>query len=503
MRSFSDIYILNLHGNARSRHRPPGGGIDQNVFDIQQGVAIALFVKDPDHDGPPRVFHADLWGPRPTKYEWLQGHDYTTTEWEEIEPRSRFYLFKPQNLELADEYERGWRLTDAMPLSVTGFQTHRDEFAVAFDRETLVERLDDLRDAGQTDQDLREKYDLTDNRDWELASARATIQGDPQWEDAIVQCLYRPFDKRWCYFSYVAMDYPRRELLRHVVGRGNPCLGVGPAGNAVDDPEWSLVFSALEPADANVFRRGGMTVFPVHVYDGAAVGEQIGMESQGRGDDEPRANMADEFVAEFAGATGLTFQDSGAGDLVGTFGPENVFHYIYAILHSQDYRVRYADFLDVDFPRIPIPTDRELFISVAEKGGRLFEFHQLQADSLASAIATYPIAGSDRVDAIARFTPEDDPAVLGAEPDPGVSPALGRVYINDTQYFARVPEDVWEFRIGGYQVCEKWLKDRRRRTITSEVPTFLRIVAALRQTIDVMEEIDDELDEWPWEVTSD
>ncbi|MCP9486548.1 MAG: N-6 DNA methylase [Gaiellaceae bacterium MAG52_C11] len=508
MESFSDIYILDLHGNARSRHLPPGGGADSNVFDIQQGVAIALFVKDPERaEGPAQVWHADLWGTRATKYDWLDANDVTTTDWTEVEPRSRFYLFKPQNLELADEYERGWRLTEAMPTNVVGFQTHRDHFAVAIDRETMVARLDDLRDTGKTDAELRETHNLTDNRDWELEAARETIQGDADWEDHLIECLYRPFDTRWCYFSPVAMDYPRREMQRHVAGRNNMCLGVGPGGNAVDDPEWSLVFSSREPADANVFRRGGITVCPLYLYPGEA-GEQVSLiEAADPGG--PTPNLAEGFTAAFADQLGLEFLTSEAGDLETTFGPEDVFHYIYALLHSQSYRIRYADFLDIDYPRIPIPPDVDLFRDLLGFGSRLFALHQLEALSLADAIATYPIPGSDIVEIAPRFVPDEEVEVeAGAEAALDV-PVLGRIYISENagtrraQYFDGVPEEVWAFRVGGYQVAEKWLKDRRRRAITPEIPRFMRVLTAIAQTIEVMGEIEEELEVWPWEIPAD
>ena len=502
MESFSEIYILDLHGNARSRHQPPGGGMDQNVFDIQQGVAIALFVKDPEHQGPARVFHADLWGSRSQKYNWLSQRDYTTTDWEQIAPRTRFYLFKPQNLELAEEYERGWRLTDAMPVNVNGFQTHRDHFAVAFDRADIVNRIDDLRDQAKTEAELRATYNLSDNRDWTLEAARQAVQDNVDWEDDIIQCLYRPFDRRWCYFSPVAMDYPRRELQRHVAGRTNICLGVGPAGNAVDDPEWSLVFSSREPADSNVFRRGGVTLFPLYLF-GTGEGEQGSLLDTPRDPNEVVPNFADGFIQELAQRIALRFVTRGAGNLDETFGTEDVFHYIYGLLHSQNYRLRYADFLDVDFPRILVPTDRDLFRGIATVGRHLFELHQLEAPLLAQEIANYPVPGPDTVEITPRWMPEEED-VLEGEPDADAAPRLGRIYINEArqgrpaQYFGQVPEDVWDFRVGGFQVCEKWLKDRRRRALTSELRIFLRVLTAVRQTIDAIEAMDADLDEWPW-----
>ena len=224
MNAFNEIYILDLHGNSRKRERSPDGTKDENVFDIQQGVAVGIFIKTPDSNVSRRVSHFDIWGSRNQKYAWLWNNDMSSTEWQSLAPTSPYYLFTPSDSELEEEYRRGWKITDVMPLNVLGFQTHRDRFAIAFRRQDLMSRLEELRDLRTSDDTLRQRYDLKDTRDWKLTEQRKNIQADAQWEAPITKCLYRPFDWRYCYLSYVTMDCPRHELIDHVLHRQNLCL---------------------------------------------------------------------------------------------------------------------------------------------------------------------------------------------------------------------------------------------------------------------------------------
>lgn len=237
MKTFDDIYVLDLHGNSKKKERCPDGSKDENVFDIQQGVAIALFVKHPNGKKEnATIHHADLWGMREVKdeqerliggkYHWLKENDLSTTQWTKLKPQSPFYLFVPQNTDLLAKYDKGWKITEIMPVNVLGFQTHRDDFAIDFERNRLYKRLEEMRDTSISDQEYAARYDLKDNRDWKLDKARKTIKSDAEWKSKLIPCLYRPFDKRSCYFSTVAMDYPRRELINHVASKDNLVLNL-------------------------------------------------------------------------------------------------------------------------------------------------------------------------------------------------------------------------------------------------------------------------------------
>ena len=277
MQSFSDIYVYDLHGSGKKKECAAGRSKDDNVFDIRQGVAIILAVRPQNWTGIGRVRHAELLGLRSFKYEQLLANDVTTTKWSDVAPKSPNYFFVPLDDSLSNEYETYPRITDVMPINVLGFQTHRDHFAIAFDEKAIRDRISDLRSEKEPTEAVRERYKITDNRDWSLADARVAVKKDQDWERNIIPCLYRPFDFRCCYFSTVAMDYPRRELLEHVAFRSNLCLGLGRQGLAVNDPLWSLVCASSMPVDANVFRRGGVNIFPLWLYKEAEGAQGISL----------------------------------------------------------------------------------------------------------------------------------------------------------------------------------------------------------------------------------
>jgi predicted helicase len=197
-----------------------------------------------------------------------------------------------------------------------------------------------------------------------------------------------------------------------------------------------------------------------------------------------RANLAPGFIAAVSEQLGLEFMPTGKGDLQTAFGPEDVFHYIYAIFHSPTYRERYAEFLKTDFPRVPLTSDLELFRALAAKGEELAALHLLESPSLEALITQFPADGDNEVTKVWYQEPHGD--------------TPGRVYVNKTQYFEGVPPELWEFQVGGYQVCEKWLKDRRERRLSGhDVLHYQQIVVALKETIRLMGEIDEAIPDWP------
>ena len=236
--SFSRIFVINLHGNIKKKEMSPDGSKDENVFDIQQGVSILIAIKDINEENlkflhlfnqdfkiPDQgIFYYDLWGNREDKYKFLHANNFYEIEWKKIKPVSPFYLLIPQDDELREEYNSYWKITDIMPVNVLGFQTHRDHFAIDFDRDNLYQRIKEMRNNRISNKKYLEKYKVKDNRDWKLKKARQDIKNDPQWEDKLITCLYRSFDIRYCYFSDIIMDRPRRELINNVAGKDNLCF---------------------------------------------------------------------------------------------------------------------------------------------------------------------------------------------------------------------------------------------------------------------------------------
>ena len=407
-----------------------------------------------------QIYHAHLYGTRNSKYDWLQSHDVQSTDWEEIKPQEPFYLLVPQNTDLLSEYEQGWKITEVMPVNVLGFQTHRDHFAIDFDRENLKQRISEMRNKTISDDEYAEKYNVKDNRDWKIRLARQKILSNTDWEGDFIECAYRPFDNRSCYFSEVAMDYPRRELIDHVAGEDNFCLlssrqqsNVGYRHCWVSDcPANDCVISTTS--------REANQVFPLYLYpDRSALNS------------DRRPNFSSEFLKDLTTKLGSTPT------------PEAIFYYIYAVFHSPTYRSRYAEFLKIDFPRVPLTSNPDLFQQLAIYGEELVALHLMKSAKLDTALT--------------QFEGNADPVV-----DPGHPKyTQGTVKINKRgDAFTGVPEAVWNFYVGGYQVCHKWLKDRKGRTLSPEdINHYQRIVVALQETIDLMQKIDEAIPGWPLE----
>jgi predicted helicase len=471
LESFDLIHVYNLHGSTKKMEVAPDGGEDANVFDIQQGVAILIAVKRLEVSRQRRVLYADLWGPREYKYGELNQADIASTAWTELLPNSPQYLLVRQDTKVLEEYEKGWRLPDMMPVNVLGFQSHRDAFAVAFTEGELQERILTVKSA-ESDDEVRGRFLLSDGHDWKLIDARRRLRELENWQKPIIPCLYRPIDFRFCYMSDIIMDRPRRELLEHVAWRANICLGVGRQGLAVNDSEWSLVTISADPVDANIFRRGGINVFPLYLFDNGSE-KQARFNPVGR-----RLNFSESFLTALSERLGLG-RDGQSGLPTGIVA-EEIVRYTYAILHSKNYRARYGEFLRNDFPRIPLTSDLALFRSMAEKGSELILLHLMESPKLDDFFTEFPVKGDNTVEKAAYTEPNQ------------------RVWINGQQYFGEVPREIWEFRIGGYQVLEKWLKDRKgRKLMYDDIRHWQRVALALRETMRVMQEIDAIIPGWP------
>ncbi len=492
LQSFDEIYVLDLHGNSKKQDCAPDGSKDENVFAIQQGVAISIFVRKQRKTPEPRqasVYHAHLWGPREIyevasniqqlvggKYQWLAHNNVQSTAWTTLLPERPLYLFTPQDANFRAEYEQGENITDIMPVKVMGFQTHRDHFAIDCNREALFQRIKELREKHISDQDYATRYNLADTSTWHLTNVRQKLRKQENWQAHFIQCLYRPFDVRYCYFDAAIIDRPRKELLEHVVDKENLCIGLGRQGSAVNDPIWSLISVARIPIDANIFRRGGITIFPLSIY--RKNGEDVATEFQ--------YNFASEFLEKIANRVGLKLLPQDKGDLQQTFGLEDIFNYMYAIFHSPAYRKRYADFLKNDFPRLPLTSNVDLFRELCTIGNRLVRLHLMEETG--EPLPIFPRMGSNVVD-VARYT------------EPGAGSEKGRIWINKAQYFEEVALEIWQLRIGGYQVCQKWLKDRKGRVLSGEdVEHYKCLVASLGETLTLMKMIDRVIDDgggWP------
>jgi len=482
MKAYSEIYVFDLHGNSKKKEVCPDGSKDENVFDIQQGVAIGLFIRKDGKKGPAKVFHADLWGLREGKYKYLAEADVKTVEWEAIEPTSPFYLFIPQDTSLKPEYDQGWKITDIMPLNSTGVKTHRDHFVLDFDLSSLIKRIEDFRNLSISDEEVTQTYKLADTRDWKLHERRESLSKNTDWRSYFTQCLYRPFDLRAYYHHEDVVELPRQEVMHHMLSGKN--LGLSTTRSIEIERGWEHVFCTSNVIQHHMVSLKEVNyLFPLYLYPES--GEQNGR----------TPNLSPSFIEELCKKLGMEFNHSpqpiqkGNGNLFAPqmppgITPEDVFYYIYAVLHSPTYRTRYADFLKIDFPRIPLTSDLKLFKALAAKGKELVKLHIMESDKL------------DPVRSNVRLEPHKE--LQNEVVKVSYDDRHKRVYINKFQYFEKVESAVWEFHVGGYQVCEKWLKDRKGRQLNyDDITHYQKIILALRETIRLMGEIDKAITAWP------
>lgn len=518
MRAFDEIYILDLHGNSRKRETPPDGGKDENVFDIMQGVAIGIFVKHRrskrEEKPPAHVFHRHVWGVRENKYSWLTTNVDTLSfdeDWIELEPRTPFYLYIPQShtAEVATEYEQGWKITDVIPINSVNLRTHRDHFAVDFDRDTLKSRIEDLRRDDLSDSDIRDRYSLRDTRDWSLSTARAKLKSDSSYLSRIIQCHYRPFDTRWIFYTDYLLEFPATD----VVGQYRfSNLGFSTTRQATSLGFEHILANQFVTEYKFVSHDRNTSSFPLYIYphpDRLLEASDYPLSEKGR-----RPNLSKAFVEQVAEKLGLEFVTDGRGDLHRTFGPEDVFHYAYAIFHSRQYRERYAEQLKIDFPRLPLTTDVELFRQLVMRGVDLVALHLLE-DDYEGAYWNRHNEPSPLTQPITRFVRGKNGSTVGAmSKSRAYDPEQKHIYLDTSEvregsYFEFVEDisaedanETWEFQVGGYQVLHKWLYDRRPqgaepgRTLTDEeLSHYQRVVVALYLTRKLMDDIDEVIEE--------
>jgi len=471
LQTFDKIYLIDLHGNSKKKEKAPDGGKDQNVFDIQQGVAICLMVRTGIQDTEGTVHHADLWGTRSAKYEWLEVHDASSTSWETLKPERPFLFFYPRNDDFEQEYHAYPSVKDIFPLMGLGFQSSRDHLVVGFTRDELVRQIQTFSDSTVSDEEIRSKhfpgkkvrdYASGDTRQWSLSAARAALRVGADWEQDVRPTLYRPFDVRFVLYNPRMVDWPRPEVLGHML-QENLCLLVNRQSK---EPFAALCADLItERKIAAVY--DASTTIPLYLHN-----------KQGRLLDDITVNMTADFESDIAKRLKMKLTERGHGDLETTFGPEDVLAYIYAVFYSPTYRTRYATFLKTDFPRVPMTNEITLFKKLVGLGQQLIDLHLMR--STGTNQPDYPVKGSNLVERM-EFDERG-----------------GRVYINADQYFEGVAKGVWEYHIGGYQVAHKWLKDRKGRLLTfNELDHYRRVIAALELTIRLQDEIDRAIPSWP------
>ncbi len=459
MQTFDKIYILDLHGNAKKKEISPDGSKDENVFNIQQGVSINIFVKTgkKNPDELAKVYHTELFGERDKKYDYLNGNDLLTAGYKELTPTELYYFFVPKDFNVQADYDKGIKIDELFKLNKAGIATGRDDLFIDIDREVLSRKLQDVFECNDI---LTSKYRLKITDTYKLCT---TIKTAKYSEDCFRNLLYRPFDTRYVYYDTRLLQRARYDVMKQFF---NHNVGLILSRMVLGNYEWNDVFITKDITEKGIMAMrvsNTAPIFPLYLYEEDS--NQTSFFDRSR-----KPNLNTDIVRELEQKLGLIFTPE-KEDTTGTFAPIDILDYIYGVLHSNKYRNKYKEFLKIDFPRIPYPENADYFFKVAQLGKQLREIHLLESPVVNEFITSYPVGGDNEV----------------------VKPEYkdNKVYINKTQYFDNVPEIAWNFYIGGYQPAQKWLKDRKGRILSYEdVIHYQKIIKALVKTHELMQNID-------------
>jgi predicted helicase len=473
MNTFNEIYVIDLHGNSLKKETSPDGTKDENVFDIQQGVAIALFVKKKKSKGC-KVYHRDIYGLREEKYGWLDRKPFKNKDFEPLNPETPWYFLVKRNTEEIEHFNNWPKINDIFPVNVTGIVTARDNFVIDFEQESLSRRIQQFRNLKFDDDFIRTAYSLKDTRGWKLPTARKQLSNDKDWESHFQKILYRPFDVREIYYSEKTVDWGRFDLmpsmLKKNLGLISPRQFKEESGAFITDT--LIGHKTVSAYDINY-------LFPLYLYPPTEEKKKKGIQAmmlfepeEAYGKKGKVANIAAKVIAQLEKAYNKKFTSSPSGRAGEGLTPEQILYYCYAVLYSNIYREKYAEFLKIDFPRIPFTTDKDLFTEMAKLGEELALLHLLKHKSLSHPATKY--FGKGGSDAIEKPVYDEE---------------TERVYINEARYFDNITKEVWEYQVGGYQPMEKYLKDRKGRQM-DDPAHYCKMATAINKTIELQKEAD-------------
>jgi predicted helicase len=498
LKDFDQMHIINLHGNSLLKETTPDGGTDQNVFDIRQGVSISINERYENHNDNKEatVWYSDLWGKQNDKYKYLESMDIEKTRkndaFEKLHLSSDNKFFVKKDFSKLEEYEKFVSIREIVPISAAGFKTHRDKFVISFEEQELQRRFIEIEQSNDLDY-LKRKYGVKETKYWNFKDTQKKIRevADNSLKTSV---HYRPFDTRFIYYNCNIIERSRWELMKHML-LPNIAL-IGKRARMINTNTFQHISISSTLVDGN-FHADQSYCFPLYLYlnkDANSPWDKTEMQVEVTyGLEKPETqtvwrvpNLSPEIVSEFEKKLGLKFITDGKGDLKKSFGPEDILSYIYAILHSPTYRSRFEEFLKIDFPKIPIIDNPKVFYELIKLGEKLIELHLMKAnlpDKPQQKISFKGISKNKEADCLVEK--------IRFEKD--------RVYINKEQYFEPVSKETWEFMVGGYQVCHKWLKDRTNRkhddgrfwSLTEdEIDHYKYIVYALGLTRELMKNID-------------
>ncbi len=438
-KTFDSIYILDLHGNSTRNETSPNGEKDENVFNIKTGVSILLGIKKNSKSKKrelSKIYKADLFGTRKVKFEKLNTSSLESISWIKLPDNNDIWRLENEG---KDEYQEGFPVDELFNKTSSGIVTMGDGFIVDQDKNILSKRVDYFIQNPISETELKNKFALGKNYAKWVIENKEKIENDP---NKIAPLAYRPFDTRYTYFDSNLIWRTRSDIMDNFFNKKNLGFCCVRLGRDVNSHNYFVtryitdkcIVSSLDNAN----------IFPLYLFTS----------------DGSRTPNLDEVIV------------NKIENIVGKTTPEDIFDYIYAALHSPDYREKYKEFLKIDFPRVPYPKNAESFITLVSFGKELRELHLLESTRLKNLITTFPETGDSAINS--KYPKYED----------------NKVYINEKQYFGNIPELAWNFYIGGYQPAQKWLKDRRERTLSNEdIEHYQKMIISLVETDRIMKEI--------------
>lgn len=479
LKSFDKIYILDLHGNIRKKEISPDGSKDENVFDIMQGVSINIFVRNSNsNNNIAKVYHYDLFGEREDKYKFLFENNLNNIEWKELKLESPFFLFVPQDENKKAKYDKGISVKDMFRISGVGITTAHDDFVIDEDKEKLLQKFNDFKNSSPNSDELHKKFNVAKKDGWDILKGWQNIQEDKNLSKYIQKIVYRPFDTRYIFYEDKLVWRCVKDIMEHFINdKKNIALNVSKQSKV--SGSWQSSFITDTIVDFSLMG-GGNTgaghVFPLYIYDTPAVRKILREETEKIGDlfedinhfenneksDCPKGSI-ENFNPNFR-----KFINDKYGE---GLSAKEILGYIYAILFHKEYRKKYFDFLKIDFPKIPFVESKKEFLKLSELGQKLYNLHLTKDKDLDTNIAeSFYLKERENIIKKSAFNEKEN-----------------KIYANDSLYFNNVSKEVWEYKIGGYQVLDKYLKSHKGENI--DINHFEKVIRILTKSIEIEKEI--------------
>ncbi|NCP17406.1 hypothetical protein GW853_02575 [Candidatus Kuenenbacteria bacterium] len=417
-----------------------------------------------------KIHYSDLYGEREEKFKFLESHTVKNTKWEVLNAKEPRYFFVPKDFSLGEEYNKFVSISEIFKEYNRGVVTSRDNFAIG-NLEQLKSNLEIFTNKDFTDEMIKQTFKITDTSGWKIKDARQKLTNKGVDDNLFVDYLYRPFDRQKIYYEDFLLERARKDIMGHMQ-KENLCLL---AMRQVYWKNYNHVFVSNTITDSRVFisNRGAADIFPLYLYPQKQNKTKIfkGQKKLGLSGEQAELENGENKTSNIK----QEFLDGLKNNFGKKISAEEVFNYIYAVLYSNKYREKYQEFLKIDFPRVPFGKDYEIFKKLSKIGENLIQLHLLKDKSLGKGKARFMGTGVDNVVRKRAYDTKEN-----------------KIWINNEKYFDAVETEVWNYYIGGYQVLDKWLKDRLGRELSREdIGHYLKVVECLKQTIKIQKEIDE------------